>query len=141
MAANQIRVELTSDTRLLASIRSLVRTYFRDAGIDPERVVELVLAVDEACSNAMRHAYAGRTDGRIVLELSSDHGTVDVMLHDDGAPAEPERIARRDLQQPKSLDDLPIGGLGVQLIYEVFDEVEYRQGKERGNTVLMRLSP
>lgn len=140
MAANQIRVELTSDTRLLASVRSLVRTYFRDSGIDPERVVELVLAVDEACSNAMRHAYDGRTDGRIVLELSSDDGTVAVMLHDDGAPAPPERIARRDLQQPKSLDDLPIGGLGVQLIYEVFDEVEYKQGKDKGNTVLMRLS-
>lgn len=140
MAGNQIRVELTSDTRLLASVRSLVRTYFRDSGIDPELVVELVLAVDEACSNAMRHAYDGRTDGRIVLELSSDHGTVSVMLHDDGAPAKPDRIARRDLQKPKSLDDLPIGGLGVQLIYEVFDEVEYRQGKDRGNTVLMRLS-
>ena len=140
MSANLIRVELTSDTRLLASIRSLVRTYFRDAGIDPERVVELVLAVDEACSNAMRHAYDGRTDGRIVLELSSDRGTVDVMLHDDGRPAQPERIARRTLEQPKSLDDLTVGGLGVQLIYEVFDEVEYRQGKDRGNTILMRLS-
>lgn len=140
MSANLIRVELSSDTRLLASIRSLVRTYFRDAGIDAERVVELVLAVDEACSNAMRHAYDGRTDGRIVLELSSESGTVDVMLHDDGRPAQPERIARRTLEQPKSLDDLTVGGLGVQLIYEVFDQVEYRQGKERGNTILMRLS-
>jgi len=140
MAANQIRVELTSDIRLLASIRSLVRTYFRDSGIDAERIVELVLAVDEACSNAMRHAYEGRTDGRIVLELSSDRGTVDVMLHDDGTPAPPERIARKPLEQPKSLDDLTVGGLGVQLIYEVFDEVEYRQGKDRGNTILMRLS-
>lgn len=140
MSANLIRVELTSDTRLLASIRSLVRTYFRDAGIDAERVVELVLAVDEACSNAMRHAYDGRTDGRIVLELSSDSGTVDVMLHDDGRPAQPERIARRTLEKPKSLDDLTVGGLGVQLIYEVFDQVEYRQGKDRGNTILMRLS-
>jgi len=118
-----------------------VRTYFRDTGIDAERIVELVLAVDEACSNAMRHAYDGRTDGRIVIELSSDEGTINVMLHDDGIPASPERIARRPLEQPKSLDDLTVGGLGVQLIYEVFDEVEYRQGKDRGNTVLMRLSP
>jgi len=140
VAANQIRVELTSDIALLASIRSLVRTYFRDAGIDAERVVELVLAVDEACSNAMRHAYNGRTDGRIVIELSSDHGTIDVALHDDGTPAPPERIARRPLEKPKSLDDLTVGGLGVQLIYEVFDVVEYRRGKERGNTVLMRLT-
>jgi len=140
VAANHIRVELTSDTRLLASVRSLVRTYFRDAGIDPERVVELVLAVDEACSNAMRHAYNGRTDGRIVLELSSDSGTVAVMLQDDGAPAAPERTARRALEAPKNLDDLPLGGLGVQLIYEVFDEVEYRHGETQGNTVLMRLS-
>jgi serine/threonine-protein kinase RsbW len=140
VAANHIRVELTSDTRLLASVRSLVRTYFRDAGIPADRVDEVVLAVDEACSNAMRHAYHGRTDGRINLELAADSGTVTVSLQDYGQPAPPERIARRELAPPENLDDLQIGGLGVQLIYEVFDEVEYRCGETEGNTVRMRLT-
>ena len=138
MKHQDIHVELTSDPRLLQSIRGLVRGYVGSAGFPADKIDEVVLAVDEACSNAIRHAYDSRPDGVLELSLRSSNGTIEFELADNGKPADPGRIARRPAQTP-DLASLTPGGLGIQLIYEVFDEVEFRPGRDKGNRVIMRL--
>jgi anti-sigma regulatory factor (Ser/Thr protein kinase) len=95
--------------------------------------------VDEACSNAIRHAYAGRADGRLDLELCGDDKAIRIVLTDEGTPAEPGRVARQKVSRP-SVRTVKPGGLGVQLMYRVFDEVCFEPGDERGNRVTMRLA-
>ena len=107
-------------------------------GFPKPRVDEIVLAVDEACTNAIRHAYANCPDRRFRLTLRANGGCVEVTLRDRGKPAPAGRLKRKDPIAP-GLDALKPGGLGVQLMYEVFDEVKFRPGRERGNAVTMRL--
>lgn len=131
-------VEVRSQPRLLRSIRGLVRGYVDAFGLPKDRVDDVVLAVDEACCNSIRHAYHGEVDRRLVLSLTSTGDRLEVELRDDGVPALPERVRPRDFETP-SLDDLKPGGLGIPLIYKVFDEVQFIPGKLRGNRLVMRL--
>ena len=138
MAKQDIRVEVLSDPRLLKSIRGLVREYLASFGVSAERIGEVVLAVDEACTNAIRHAYGLRKDRRIELILTSSGDGIEIVLRDEGVPAPADRVQRREFATP-DLESLTPGGLGVQLIYEVFDEVEFTPGETVGNCVVMRL--
>jgi len=133
-----LRVDLASDPRLLSAVRAMVRSYMGLQGFPPERVEEVVLAVDEACTNAIRHSYGGRTDRSIGVELYGEPEYVQIVLRDEGVPALRERLAPRDLKAADPATVKP-GGLGVQIIYRVFDEVAFEPGEHEGNRVTMRL--
>lgn len=116
----------------------MVRSYLHNHGVADERVQELVLAVDEACTNSIRHAYQQADDKELELSLDSRDGWIELVLRDTGIPAPYNRVRR------KSEDDilaevLTPGGLGMHLIYNVFDDVEFTPGETEGNTVVMRL--
>jgi anti-sigma regulatory factor (Ser/Thr protein kinase) len=131
-----IVLDLRSDPRLLCSVRALVRRYVMDLGLTESRALEVVLAVDEACANAMRHSYGGCCDKRLRLALSTTAKWIRVELRDEGKPAAPERIKKKKGATGGALRP---GGLGVPLIRKVFDDVRYEPGEVTGNRVLMRL--
>jgi anti-sigma regulatory factor (Ser/Thr protein kinase) len=137
--ASDIRLEVRSDPRLLASVRGLVREWLASHEVAPQRVDELVLAVDEACANAIRHAYHGRSDELVELHLRATADELMVEVCDRGVTAPPERVDRRVLLPPRPEEVCP-GGLGVQLIHQAFDEVRFCPGSPCGNRVTMRLS-
>ena len=138
MTAADIRIQLVSKPRLLKSIRELLHAYVIDSGFSDEQAQNVVLAVDEACTNAIRHSYGGSCDEMLELLLSSGENGIEITLIDHGAPAPPECLDPRRREPPEP-DTVRPGGLGVQLICTVFDEVEFCPGKERGNRVVMRL--
>ncbi len=140
--ARQVRDDITvvwrSDPRLLRTIRGMIRCYVEDAGFSAEKAGEVVLAVDETCTNAIRHSYRGQTDERIDLALRSARDWLEIEIQDEGIPAPSERITRKQAPTP-DIDSLQPGGLGVQLMYIVFDEVSFSPGTKQGNCVTMRL--
>ncbi|MBX7257575.1 MAG: ATP-binding protein [Candidatus Hydrogenedentes bacterium] len=133
-----IRIELASDPKLLRSVRALVRTYLLSADVDSERASEIVLGVDEACTNVIRHSYGGRPDGRLQLSMQCTDEAIVFRLCDSGDPVSLERCARREMS---TVDEIARdgGGLGVQLMYRVFDSVNYSPGLETGNCVTLRV--
>lgn len=138
MAERDIVIEIKAEPRWLRAVRGLVRGYLEAQGVGLERIPELVLAVDEACTNSMRHSYLNDCTQTVTLECSSDASAITVTLRDNGVAASAERIRRYSAgleQQP-----LKPGGRGVQILYQVFDEVRYEPGADgRGNVVTMRL--
>jgi serine/threonine-protein kinase RsbW len=86
-----------------------------------ETVADLKLALTEACSNSVRHAYPDR-DGvvEIVYDLLPDRLVIEVT--DDGEGFEPgERLPDED-------DELSEGGLGIAIIRAIADELEIETG-------------
>jgi anti-sigma regulatory factor (Ser/Thr protein kinase) len=137
-SGNELRLEVTSDPRLLGFIRAALRLWLEVCGLIPERRDEVVLAVDEACANCIRHAYQGRDDGRVELVLSTSGDWLEITVNDEGTPCPTEFAEFRPLERPCP-DTVSPGGLGIKLIHEVFDEVRFCPGQERGNCVTMRL--
>lgn len=79
---------------------------------------DVVLAVDEACQNIIRHAYKG-SGGDIRVMVEAREGTLDIRLIDFAPPVDPANIC------PRALDDVRPGGLGTHFIRSVMDEVAF----------------
>lgn len=139
MNPREILIEVAADPKLLSTIRGMVRSYLAEAGFDRERTDEVVLGVDEACTNAIRHGCRGCEDLTFRIAFRSNDDWLEIELVDSGDPAPPEAFERKPRDTPPDLSDLKPGGLGVQLIYEVFDEVSFCSGPDIGNCVTMRL--
>jgi serine/threonine-protein kinase RsbW len=76
------------------------------------------LALTEACSNSVRHAYSGGAQGviEIVYELRPDRLAIEVA--DDGDGFDP---AHADPESPEAMTE---GGLGIAIIRSIADELE-----------------
>ncbi|MEJ2189570.1 MAG: ATP-binding protein [Acidobacteriota bacterium] len=133
-----IRLEVRSDPRHLGLIRTLIHDWVDGFGLPHELVHDVVLAIDEACSNVIRHAYEGRGDGPLEIRLLASPEHLEFEVRDQGVPCPPECHERRPLEPPDA-NALQPGGLGVQLMHQVFDQVVFCPGKNRGNCVTMKL--
>ena len=133
-----ISITFRSSPRLLCDVRAMIRSYLTSKGIDSEKVQELVLAVDEACTNSIRHAYGGQDDKKMELSLNMRDGWIELELCDSGIPAPYDRVKRKS-EDTIAAEMLTPGGLGMHLIYNVFDDVTFTPGDEEGNTIRMRL--
>jgi len=132
-----IEVEAAADPRWLRPLRGLVRGYLENCGMSADEVDNSVLAVDEACTNILRHAYGGDPARRFRFSLRDSGAAVEIVLEDDGAPVPLERV-RPERAAPRR-ETVEPGGRGVQILYEVFDEVRYTPGAASGNRLTLRL--
>lgn len=118
---------LPSDPSLLCAVRGVVERLTESLGFPEEDVRAVTRAVDESLTNIIRHAYNGRPDRPIELSfspLSSAPGTADaagleIVLRDRGPAIKKEELCGR------ALDEVRPGGLGLHLIQESMDVVEY----------------
>jgi anti-sigma regulatory factor (Ser/Thr protein kinase) len=107
---------------MLQIVRSAVGQMAAAAGFEEDEVQFIILAVDEACANVIRHAYGGRPDGQVRLSCSASADRLEFILADNGRPPRSTR------PEPRALDDVRPGGLGTHLIRSIMNEVEYRFG-------------
>jgi len=102
----------------------------RPEPLSPEVLGDLKLALTEACTNSVRHAYA---DGgglvEIVYELHDDRLVVEVADHGEGF----EPPAGRGAPAPLEEEELAEGGLGIAIIKALSDEFEIREGDRGGS--------
>ena len=128
-----IRLSVPSDAAVMTVVRALVEKMASLAGFDDLQRSRIVLAIDEACTNIIRHQYEGRPDGRIDIEtrLGDADGRLDFVLRDYGPVRDPESFHGRDL------DDVRPGGLGIHIIREVMDSMQYRPAPGGGMQLLL----
>ena len=126
-------IRFISHADQLRQVRGTVRDVLQQQDYAPEIIDHLVLAVDEACTNVIKHAYGQGCAGQIILEILRQQGKIVFRLTDFADPVDKCTI------QPRDLDELRPGGLGVHLIREIMDEVEFLDTPEGiGNILEMR---
>lgn len=129
-----IRVELRSQPELLAPVRAMLTSLSERLGFDEVETGHLALAVDEALANVIRHGYDNATDGRIWLSASvKEQPTrrLHIEIEDQGRQVDPEQI------NPRDLDDVRPGGLGVHLMREVTDTCEFERRSPTGMRLVL----
>jgi serine/threonine-protein kinase RsbW len=119
----------------LAAIGKFVTRAAEAAGLDERAVYAVQMAVDEACSNIIEHAYGGEGQGDIECTcLVSDDG-LSVILRDRGRSFDPAGVPPPDLHV--SLEERDAGGLGLYFIRRLMDEVHFEFRPNLGNTLTM----
>jgi sigma-B regulation protein RsbU (phosphoserine phosphatase) len=133
--AAQILLDLPFPARAeeLRTVRARLREALDTQGVGPELRDRLVLAVDEACTNIIRHAYCGNCDETITLRLTRERDMLAFELRDKAPAVDPEKITTRDL------GDCRPGGLGVPFIRALMDDWQLEPGTDgKGNVLRMR---
>jgi serine/threonine-protein kinase RsbW len=105
------------------------------AGLDQAAIYAVQLAVDEACSNIIDHAYGGEGKGDIECSCDIQPDHLKIILRDKGKPFNPAHISSPKLNVP--IEKLKPRGVGLYLMRKMMDEVHYETTPDQGNTWVM----
>lgn len=117
------------------AIRDHVRSEAEALGADPDALNEVLVALDEALTNIVLHGYKGQEDGVIEIIVERDQNDLVVRLFDEAPIFDPTLVDPPDLSL--SLEERPIGGLGVHLIRHNIDQITHRPRSEGGNELTL----
>lgn len=135
--AGRVFQQVTLDD--LAGIRQYIRRTALAAGCGAALLDELVLAVNEALANIVKHGYQDQP-GNIELLVTYRPEGLTVTLRDSGPPFDPTLASGADTSLP--LAQRPFGGLGIHMMRDFCDELNYRRDSQDRNelTLFKRLA-
>ena len=122
-----IEIKISAEPKLLKIVRLGVQYICEISALPPDESNNVTLAVDEACSNIIRHAYEGPSKQKIHITCNIFKNRLEFFIRDFGKKASIEDIKSRNL------DDVRPGGLGVHIIKSAMDKVVYDNNFEVGN--------
>ena len=131
-ATYQITVQ--ASTEHLSKVRNFVARHAADFGFNKEEVADIRLAVDEAYTNIIKHAYKNNTSKSVDIELGYEDNELWVALLDTGDAFDPGNYQRPDIR--RRIKQKKRGGVGVYLIKKLMDDVEYHT-EDSINTIRM----
>ncbi len=130
-----IRLSICSYASHLPAVRGAVEKVCEQIGFDVEATGGVVLSVDEALANIIKHAYEGQCGEPIEIEIlpTSDNELdgIEIRIRDYGQYVDPAQIKSRDLE------DVRPGGLGVHIMNQCMDSVQYAPADGGGTLLTM----
>jgi serine/threonine-protein kinase RsbW len=131
--AQKLTKTIESRTDNLLEVREFVLKAARQFGFEEEEASKIVLAVDEACTNVIKHAYQYAPDRKIDIVIQPDKDRLQITVIDDGRAFNPSIAKLPDLKQ--HLSHYRRGGLGIYLMRTLMDKVEYKYAPGKRNEV------
>jgi serine/threonine-protein kinase RsbW len=121
---NALDLTIASQTARLKRVRQFVAAAARRFGFSSEDAGKIALAVDEACTNIIKHAYNFAEDKSIHLSILMRDARFEVLITDHGRPFNPNAVKLPDMKE--YLSHYRHGRLGMYLMKSLMDRVEYR---------------
>jgi serine/threonine-protein kinase RsbW len=127
-----VELKIPSELGFEKVAREAVSTVARRMGFAEDRIQDIKTAIDEACTNAIRHG--GWSDARmkVVVVLTADETKLDILIKDPGVSGKPpEEISIPDIEGMIA-GKKRLGGMGLFIIKELVDEAEFLPDEEDG---------
>ena len=112
-------------------------SFAKIVGFAQERIEDLKTAVSEACLNAIEHGNGGRLDARVIVTMEFENGFFNVSVRDEGNGIKEFPLPPDIMEKIKTRE--PPRGLGIFLIKELMDQVEFNHVTSEGHEVKMML--
>ena len=123
MSRSVHKLSIPSSTLHLEEVRRFVETHAREAAFGDKTVEDFKIAVDEACTNIIKHAYDGDSSRKIDLAVIVDDKRFTVRIRDEGRAFKSQTYSEPDIfHLAKSRR---AGGFGVHIMRQLMDQVEY----------------
>lgn len=121
---------ILSDPSNLKIVRDHLKSFIKEKGFQKVDQDSVILATDEAVQNIIRYAYNLEKDKKIDVTFEVKDPNLIIQIRDYGKQVPIEQI------QPRELDDVKPGGLGVHFIRNICEKVDYQHMDEGGGTKL-----
>ncbi len=140
--AEKLLIQTPGHGSYLAYIRMLVGDLARKVGFDEGEAAKIEMAVDEACSNVVRHAYSPdkawcwqHRDPEIRLDIRVEGSHLVIEINDHGQRFDFANY--RPAKMGDHLREMKPGGYGIPIMRSFMDEVQYSSNDQTGNTLRM----
>jgi serine/threonine-protein kinase RsbW len=135
------RRRLTRSARLdsLADFRAFIASVCAAEDLPEPTSLALQMAVDEACANIILHGYGNRDPGSIIISMNVVADRAVIEITDFGDAFEPFETAENNIEA--GIAPYPEAGFGLNVIYDVCDEVDYEASDEGNRLTLVKLLP
>jgi len=121
--SNKIEMTLPADVQFIELAAKCVSKMARMAGFGNDDAFNIELAVDEACTNVIMHAYEKDSSKIYTVICVYNQNSFTVEVQDHGKPFHFEAVPEPDVKS--RIEEQKVGGLGIYLIRQIMDEVNY----------------
>ena len=118
-------IVLPNDTKEVPQLAAFVDEVCKVVGFSPSITMQMNLAIEEAVVNVMKYAYPPGTRGDVTVEAKSNDVRLKFTIIDSGMPFDP--TVKADADTTLSAEERPIGGLGIHLVRQIMDSVNYER--------------
>lgn len=129
------KLTLNCDLNRIQELKDFIESIAQKLNMDPTVLGQVQLAVEEAVVNVMSYAYPEGENGFVTVKAMSDGHELRLVVIDSGVAFDPTSRGKADVSL--SLEDRPIGGLGIFLVRELMDSINYE--RTDGRNILMMI--
>ena len=136
MNQEKLEISLDNDLRELAGVASEIDRFCEARDLEPQVAYAVNLSVDEILTNTISYGYDDDEPHRIELVVRMDDGALIVVIEDDSTAFDVTVETQPEVNAP--LGEREIGGLGLFLVHQMMDGVEYRRRDGRNVVTLTK---
>jgi phosphoserine phosphatase RsbU/P len=125
----ELQINLGNKLSELTRFNQAMAGFGQRHGLGPKVVHDLNLALDEILTNIISYGYTDSEEHQIRVRLSARPGEVKVEVEDDGQSFNP--LAAREPDTTEALEERSIGGLGIHLVRQLMDGLDYKREADR----------
>ena len=118
-------IVLPNDVQEVPKLTAFVDAVCEAVGFNSTLTMKMNLAIEEAVVNVMNYAYPRGTKGDVTIEALSNDVRLKFTIIDSGTPFDP--TVHSDVDTTLSAQDRPIGGLGIHLVRNIMDSINYER--------------
>lgn len=116
--------KVRATTKNLSVIRNFVSDHAESHGFSPNQIADIRLAVDEACTNIIKHAYKNDASKELNIQIEVDEQRLIVTIMDNGEGFDVKSYQKPNIQ--KQIQERKRGGMGVHMMLQLMDNVTYQ---------------
>jgi sigma-B regulation protein RsbU (phosphoserine phosphatase) len=126
---------LPNDIDTIPQLNEFIDAVAEEMALDMSLAMSLNLAIEEAVVNVMEYAYPDGEKGDVEIEVTVDEGWLTFIISDSGIAFDP--TTKEDADTTLSAEERPIGGLGIFLVRQLMDTIEYQRTNDK-NVLTLR---
>jgi len=132
----QSSLTLPNDVQTIPQLAEFVDTVSEAVGLDMGTTMQMNLAMEEAVVNVMNYAYPADVKGTVDIEAKAGDGWLQFIISDSGTAFDP--TAKGEVDTTLSAEERGIGGLGIHLIRQIMDSIDYERKDDRNVLTLTK---
>ena len=136
MNEETLEISLVNDLKEIARVAEQIDEFCASRAIASEVAYAVNLALDEILTNTISYGYADDEPHQIEISVRPEAEALIIVIVDDSAAFDLSNAPTPDIGA--SLEERPLGGLGLFLVHQVMDSVEYRREGERNIVTLKK---
>jgi anti-sigma regulatory factor (Ser/Thr protein kinase) len=133
--ARSVEIVIRNDLMELASLRDGLEQIGAELGIPGKPLMQLQVALDEIASNVIKYGWPDGGNHELRVRIAGQQDRIEVEIVDDGREFDPRQAPA---PEPQPAGRRRLGGLGIHMVKQLVDRVEYERVDGRNRTVVTK---